>query len=289
MPAGVLLIPRAGAVNLVDDVIAQGARAHELGVKQVWLAQQQLNYDAIALAGLVGAAVPGLDVGTSVVPINPRHPLIVAQLAQTAQAATHGNFSLGLGLGAALVERPAFGSDWTNVITRLREHLTILRSAFDTGSVDFHGSEISASPTWPLRVAGGTGELADGTIPYLAGPKTIGDFIVPRITKAAADAGRPAPHVIAAVPVQLSADIENAREVAAQQLSFYESIPSYRKVIAREGVDSVLDLPAVGPEETVVRQLHSYLDAGATELTLSPLERTDSAEREALWSLAAGF
>ena len=90
------------------------------------------------------------------VPINPRHPLIIAQLAQTAQAATHGRFSLGLGLGARAIERPAFGSDWTNVITRLREHLTILRSAFDTGSADFHGSEISASPTWPLHVAGGT-------------------------------------------------------------------------------------------------------------------------------------
>jgi F420-dependent oxidoreductase-like protein len=305
MPAGVLLIPRPGAANLVDDVIAQAARAHELGVEQVWLAQQ-LNYDAISLAALIGAAVPGLGVGTSVVPINPRHPLIIAQLAQTAQAATRGRFSHGLGLGARAIERPAFGSDWTNVITRLREHLTILRSVLDTGSVDFHGSEISASPTWPVQVAGGTpipvyvaamgpkalqvtGELADGTVPYLAGPKTIGEFIVPTITKAAADAGRPAPRVIVAVPVQLSADIDTARRTAAQQLSFYETIPSYRKVIAREGVDSVVDLAAVGPEKTVVQQLHSYLEAGATELTLSPLERTDSAEREALRSLAAGL
>jgi F420-dependent oxidoreductase-like protein len=305
MPAGVLLIPRPGAVNLVDDVVAQAARAHELGVKHVWLAQQ-LNYDAISLAALVGAAVPGLGVGTSVVPINPRHPLIIGQLAQTAQAATHGNFSLGLGLGARLVERPAFGRDWTNVITRLREHLTILRSVFDTGSVDFHGDEISASPTWPVQVAGGTpvpvyvaamgpkalqvtGELADGTIPYLAGPRTIGEFIVPTINKAAAQAGRPAPRVIVAVPVQLSADVENARAAAAQQLSFYEAIPSYRKVIAREGIDNIVDLAAIGTEKTVVRQLHSYVEAGATDLTLSPLERTDSAELEALWSLAAAL
>jgi F420-dependent oxidoreductase-like protein len=305
MPAGVLLIPRPGAANLVDDVIGQARRAHELGVKKVWLAQQ-LNYDAISLAALVGAAVPGLGVGTSVVPINPRHPLIVAQLAQTAQAATHGNFSLGLGLGARVIERPAFGGDWPHVITRLREHLTILRSVIDTGSVDFHGSEISASPTWPVQVAGGTpvpiyvaamgpkalrvtGELADGTIPYLAGPRTIGEFIVPTINKAAAEAGRPVPLVITAVPVLLSADIESARAAAAEQLSFYEAIPSYRNVIAREGVDSITELAAVGPEEAVARQLASYLDAGATELTLSPLERSDSADREALWRLAAAL
>lgn len=305
MPAGVLLIPRAGAANLVDDVLDQARRAHELGVRKVWLAQQ-LNYDAISLAAIVGAAVPGLGVGTSVVPINPRHPLIVAQLAQTAQAATHGNFSLGLGLGARLIERPAFGSDWTNVITRLREHLTILHSVFDTASVDFHGSEISASPTWPVQVAGGTpipvyvaamgpkalqvtGELADGTIPYLAGPRTIGEFIVPTINKAAAEAGRPVPRVIAAVPVLVSEDVESARAAAAQQLGFYEAIPSYRNVIAREGVASITDLAAIGSEEAVVRQLTSYLDAGATELTLSPLERTDSADREALWRLAAAL
>ena len=75
-------------------------RAYDLGVRQVWLSQQN-DHDAIALAAVVGAAVPGLGVGTSVVPINPRHPLIVASLAQTAQAASHGNFSLGLGLGRA--------------------------------------------------------------------------------------------------------------------------------------------------------------------------------------------
>jgi F420-dependent oxidoreductase-like protein len=305
MPAGVLLIPRPGAANLVDDVIDQARRAHELGVKKVWLAQQ-LNYDAISLAALVGAAVPGLGVGTSVVPINPRHPLIVAQLAQTAQAATHGNFSLGLGLGARVIEHRAFGVDWPHAITRLREHLTILRSVIDTASVDFHGSEISASPMWPVQVAGGTpvpiyvaamgpkalrvtGELADGTIPYLAGPRTIGEFIVPTINKAAAEAGRPVPQVITAVPVLLSADVESGRAAAAEQLSFYEAIPSYRNVIAREGVDSITELAAVGPEEAVARQLASYLDAGATELTLSPLERTDSADREALWRLAAAL
>lgn len=67
-------------MNRVDDVVAQATRAYDLGVRQVWLGQQN-DHDAIALAALVGAAVPGLGVGTAVVPINPRHPLIVASLA----------------------------------------------------------------------------------------------------------------------------------------------------------------------------------------------------------------
>jgi alkanesulfonate monooxygenase SsuD/methylene tetrahydromethanopterin reductase-like flavin-dependent oxidoreductase (luciferase family) len=54
---------------------------------------QQFVFDAIALAAVIGSAVPGVRVGTSVVPINPRHPLIVAAAAQTAQAATHPHSS----------------------------------------------------------------------------------------------------------------------------------------------------------------------------------------------------
>src|SRR6476619_6435914 len=296
MLTGVVLYPNPNAVNVVDDVVSQARRAYELGVRQVWLAQQ-FDHDAIALAGLVGAAVPGLGVGTSVVPINPRHPLIVASLAQTAQAASHGNFSLGLGLGAHAPERQAFGTSWPNTITRLREHLMVLRSIFDTGAVDFSGSEISAHPGWPVRVAGGTpvpvfvaamgpkalqvtGELADGTLPYLAGPRTISEFIEPTIAKAAADAGRPKPRIIAAVPALVSDDVDSARNFAAEQLSFYEAIPSYQKVIAREGVGSAAELAAVGSAESVKRQLQSYLDAGATDVVLSALDRADASVAE---------
>jgi F420-dependent oxidoreductase-like protein len=305
MPTGIVLFPNPQASNVVDDVVAQAARAYELGVRQVWLAQQ-FDHDAIALAGLVGAAVPGLGVGTSVVPINPRHPLIVASLAQTAQAASHGNFSLGLGLGAHEPERQAFGTSWLNTIGRLREHLTVLRSIFDTGAVDFTGDEISAQPGWPVRVAGGTpvpvyvaamgpkalqvtGELADGTLPFIAGPRAIEEFIQPTIAKAAADAGRPKPRVIASVPVLVSDDVDAAREVAAQHLGFYATIPSYQKVIAREGADSVADLAVVGPAESVVRQLKRYLDAGATDITLSAIDRADPAQAEALWAVAASL
>jgi F420-dependent oxidoreductase-like protein len=305
MPTGIFLFPDSSATNVVDNVIAQAQRAYRAGVRQIWLAQQ-FDHDAIALAGLIGAAVPRLGVGTSVVPINPRHPLIVASSAQTAQAASHGNFSLGLGLGAHEPERLAFGTSWPNTIGRLREHLTVLRSIFDNGAVDFHGDEFSASPSWPVTLAGGTpvpvyvaamgpkalqvtGELADGTMPYLAGPRTIAEFIEPTIAKAAADAGRPKPRIIAAVPTLVSDDVDAAREATAQQLAFYETIPSYQKVIAREGVANVVDLAAVGTADAVTRQLKRYLDAGATDVVLSPVNRSDSSRLESLWEIAASL
>jgi len=309
MSAGIVLRVDPNAANVVDDVVSRAWRAHEIGVHQVWLAQQ-FDYEAITLAALIGAAVPGLGVGTSVVPINPRHPLIMASLAQTAQAASHGNFSLGLGLGAHEPERQAFGASWPNTIPRLREHLTVLRSIFTEGAVDFHGDEFTASPGWPVAVPGGaplpvyvaamgpkalrvTAELADGTLPYLAGPRTIAEFIEPTIAKAAADAGRPKPRIIASVPVLVTEDSQNdidaGRDLAARQLSFYETIPSYRRVIAREGVDNVAELAAVGGSDAVARRLKTYLDAGATDVVLSPLDRSESADREAVWAVAASL
>jgi F420-dependent oxidoreductase-like protein len=302
MPTGIVLRVNPDAGNVVDDVVTQARRAYEAGVGQVWLAQQ-FDIDAITLSAVIGAAVPGLGVGTSVVPINPRHPLLVASASQTAQAASHGRFSLGLGLGAHHPERQAFGTDWPKPVQRLREHLTVLRAVLDDGAVDFRGEHFTASPEWPVRVAGGapipvyvaamgpaalrvTGELADGTMPYLAGPRTLEEFIVPTIGAAAAAAGRPQPRIIAMVPALVSDDATAARELAAERLEFYQSIPSYQKVIARERVDNVAELAAVGSEAQVRTRLQAYRDAGATDLVLSPL-RAEPADLEALWSVAS--
>jgi F420-dependent oxidoreductase-like protein len=301
MLTGVVLKPDPHADNAVDDVVAQARRAYDAGVRQIWLSQPY-DYDAIALAGLIGAAVPGLGVGTSAVPINPRHPLLMASLAQTAQAASHGNFSLGLALGAHALERRAFGTAWPNTVQRLREHLSVLRSIFNAGTVDFEGNEITAKPEWPVKLPGGTpvpvyvgamapkslqvtAELAEGTLTFLAGPRTLAEFIEPTLAKAAAEAGRPKPSIIAAVPVLVSRDEDDARLQAAQELASHQTILSYQKVIARERVSHVADIAAVGPLKSVARQLRRYRDAGATDIVISPL-RSEPGDLEAVFRLA---
>src|SRR5258705_1744074 len=51
-----------------------------------------------------------------------------------------------------------------------------------------------------LRIAG---ERTSGTILWMADERAIAEHVVPRITKAAAGAGRPAPRIVAGVPVCL--------------------------------------------------------------------------------------
>jgi alkanesulfonate monooxygenase SsuD/methylene tetrahydromethanopterin reductase-like flavin-dependent oxidoreductase (luciferase family) len=43
----------------------------------------------------VGREVAGVELGTAVIPTYPRHPLLMAQQALTAQAATGGRFAGG--------------------------------------------------------------------------------------------------------------------------------------------------------------------------------------------------
>jgi F420-dependent oxidoreductase-like protein len=272
----------------------------------LWLGQQ-LDYDAISLAAVIGTAIPTVAVGTSVVPINPRHPLIVAAGAQTAQAATHGKFSLGLGLGVSFLEESVFGITTSNTVQRLREFLTVLRAIQEDRTVNFHGSQLTAvDPSMlPVALAGATpfplyvaamgpralrvtGELADGTLPANAGPRTIEGFIAPTIAQAAADAGRPPPRINAIVGVAVTGDVDAARAAAATRLAVYDSIPSYQKVFAREGVSSAIDLAVIGPAEMVSRRLKSYLDAGATDLTLLPLQ-TEPDQLRRLYEVAAAF
>ena len=133
-----------------------------------------------------------------------------------------------------------------------------------------------------LRAAG---ELADGTLPYLAGPRTLDSFIVPGITKAAEAAGRPAPRIAAGVPASVTGDPERARTQAFQALGGYARTPAYQAVLEREGITNVADLALIGDEATVAAGIRRYLDAGATDVRISPAAFATDEERVRTWQL----
>jgi F420-dependent oxidoreductase-like protein len=293
--------PNPTADNTVDDALRQARAARDSGVQSVWFGQR-FDLDALTLAAVVATAVPELNIGTAIVPINPRHPLLVASAAQTVQAASHGRFSLGIGLGGNDVERHSFGLPAIRQLTRLREYLTVLDAILSGGTVDFDGLELSAHTPLSAVVPGGrpiplyvaamgpkalavAGAMADGTVTYLAGPRTIGELIKPAIDRAAADAGRPTPKILASIPVSVTTDVEHARAAAANSLNFYDQFPSYQKVLASEGLDHAAELAIIGNEDHVATELGRYRDAGTTDLILSPFDLTTEALR-ALWRLA---
>ena len=303
---GVALNPPPGAANAVDGATAYAREAVAAGLRSGWFGQR-MDYDAINLAGIVGSRVSEITLGTSAVPVFGRHPLLVSGQAQTTQAATHGRFQLGLALGAKGLLEPAFGSPYERPVALLREFLTALRALLETGEADFHGELMTASPPLSTRVPGAddptvpllvaamgpqalrvTGELADGTLPFLAGPKTLAERIVPTLNRAAEAAGRPTPRVVALVPGVVThgeRETEAARQAAAEQMAFYDSIPSYQRVVQSEGVSRAAELMVVGDEETVAAEARRYVEAGATEVVFTQTDLLGDEPRLRTWRL----
>jgi alkanesulfonate monooxygenase SsuD/methylene tetrahydromethanopterin reductase-like flavin-dependent oxidoreductase (luciferase family) len=83
--------------NAVEALIEQAKQLAAAGVNAVWLTQR-FDYDATTVAALIAREVPDIEIGTAVVPIYPRHPIALSMQAQTAQAVSHGRFTLGLGM-----------------------------------------------------------------------------------------------------------------------------------------------------------------------------------------------
>ncbi|MGW1075053.1 LLM class F420-dependent oxidoreductase [Streptomyces sp. NPDC002537] len=301
MTVGVALAA-TGAGNQIDATVRLAKEAATAGLRSAWFGQN-FGADSPQLAAIVGREVPDLQVGTSAIPVFGRHPLIVSSQAQTAQAATHGRYHLGLALGTRLLTESGFGITFERPIARLREFLVALRQLTETGTADFHGELLTATTPIPARVPGAeagvpllvaamgpqalrvSGELADGILPYLAGPRALAEHIVPALTAAANAAGRPAPRIVALVPGVVTDDVDSVRAKFAEQLAFYEQIPSYARVIELSGGKRAADVAVIGDEETVAAEVRRYRDAGATEVVFSGTDIAGDADRHRTWNL----
>ncbi|MCZ0982144.1 LLM class F420-dependent oxidoreductase [Streptomyces diastatochromogenes] len=286
----------------IDDTVRLGREAYEAGLHSAWFGQT-FAYDSPSLAAIVGREVPGLQVGTSAIPVFGRHPLLVSSQAQTAQAATGGRYHLGLALGTRHLTETGFGLPYERPIGLLREFLTALRPLLETGEADFHGELLTATTPYSAAVPGArppvpvlvaamgpqalrvSGELADGILPFLAGPRALAEHIVPAVTAAAEAAGRPAPRIVALVPGVVTADAEGVREKAVEAHALYERIPSYQRVIELSGAERAAELALIGDEETVAEGVRRYREAGATEVVFASTDLGGEDDRRRTWKL----
>ena len=117
-----------------------------------------------------------------------------------------------------------------------------------------------------LRIAG---EMAQGTITWMVGPTTLDTHIVPRITRAAESGGREAPRVCVGLPICVTDDRSAAFERAGEFFQNYGNLPSYRRMLDIEGVESPAEIAIIGNESEVEAQLRALSDAGATDYLAS--------------------
>ena len=258
---------------------------------QMAVSSQIFGYDALTLLAVIGREVPDIELLTSVVPTYPRHPIMLAGQALTVQAVTGGRLTLGIGLSHQVVIEGMFGYSYDRPARHMRDYLNALMPLLRGEQVTYEGETLKAATMAPLDVKAPAppvlvaalaptmlklaGSLAEGTTTWMTGPATVESHIVPSITKAAADAGRPSPRVAVGLPVCVTADADAARERAAKTFAIYGQLPSYAAMLEREGAAGPADVAIVGDAESVAAQVRAIADVGATEFVAAPYGSRD--------------
>jgi F420-dependent oxidoreductase-like protein len=258
--------------------------------------------DAITAIALAGSRTSRIEMATGVVPSPPRHPAALAQQALTAQAACGGRFVLGIGLSHKIVIEDMFGLSYAHPAKQMREYLEVLMPLLEGKPASFQGDiyrvnaglQVAGADPVPVLVAALgprmlqlTGELAHGTTTWMTGLKTLGEHVVPTITRAASAAGRAAPRILAAIPIALTDDVDGAREACNRAFAIYPTLPSYRAMLDREGVDQPSGVALIGDEETLRAGLARFRDAGVTDFAASPFPAGDGVVQRTVAFLAS--
>ena len=280
---------RIGTLIDVDrplgDTVAQLQRFADAGLDHAF-AVQIFGPDALTLLAAAGSQVPGIGLGTGVVPVYPRHPMMLAQQALTVQWATANRLLLGIGLSHQVVVENVWGMSFDRPAAYMKEYLASLMPLLRGETVTSPGERITTNAFAPVDVAGVSvppvlvaalgpamlklaGTVADGTITWMTGTGTIASHIAPTITAAAEAAGRPSPRIVVSLPIAVTADVEGAKERINEVFSIYPNLPSYKAMLDKEGAEAAADIGFVGDEEAVAASITRLADAGATDFVAS--------------------
>jgi F420-dependent oxidoreductase-like protein len=265
----------------IDRIVEQAVEAEAAGFSSLWFPSNVLG-DPLAAIAVAGRATESIELGTAVLVTYAAHPLLTAaRVAGTAAAMGRPGLVLGMGPSHDMAIEGAYGLSYARVGTHTEEYARVVTAALRGDAVDLDGEELSAhagAPTaapFPVPVLLGAlaprmlrvaGEVADGTVTWMANRDALASHVVPRITAAASAAGRPAPRVVAGLPVAVHDDIDEAREAAAKAYGFYGQLPNYARILHHGGLEHSADACIVGDEDSVAAQLRALVDAGATDV-----------------------
>jgi F420-dependent oxidoreductase-like protein len=290
MRIGLMIGPeRARYRTKVERLLADVRWAEDAGLATVWIPQIPDEFDALTAAALVGAETTRIEIGTAVVPVQPRHPIALAQQALSVQAVCEGRLRLGLGVSHHWIIDEMLGLPYERPVLTMGAYLDVLDQAFGgPGTVDVDNELFrvhspldvtDVAPTPVLMAALGplmlrlAGERTDGTILWMADERAIASHVIPHLTGAASAAGRPAPRVVAGIPVCLCSEreVDAATARANRILAEAEVSPNYQHLLDHGDARNVGDILAAGSESTIEKRLRGFADAGVTDVSVRVL------------------
>ena len=271
-----------GGASSVDKIIEQARQAEADGFASIWYASV-VTGDPLVPMAMAGRETSSIELGTAVLQTYPCHPLLQANRAASVTAAMgRPGFTLGIGPSHEPLVRGVYGLSYDHPGRSTEEYVRILAALMRGEDVDVEGEDWvahaagrSVAPAHPvpvlvsalgprlLRVAG---EVADGTILWMAPVRAVEQHVVPRVHAAARAAGRPAPRIVAGLPVAVHDDEAEARAAAAASSTMYSGMANYQRILDIGGAATPADAAVVGDETSVRRQLQALIDVGATDI-----------------------
>ncbi|MBX6341670.1 MAG: LLM class flavin-dependent oxidoreductase [Thermomicrobiaceae bacterium] len=300
-------LPRAG-MDLVEKRTASAAleaiaRAETHGVPMIWSTVGRAP-DPPTFFAAAAVRTQTIGLGTAIVPTYSRHPVVLATQALALDQLAPGRFRLGVGPSHRPTIEGALGLEMGRPLDHLREYVTVLRQLLQEGRADFDGAYFSVhvqiegrAPGVPIYVSALrerafhlAGEVADGAISWLCPVAYLRERAVPALRAGAEAADRPAPRLIAHVPVVMTEDRNTMLRVARPRIAGYGRLPFYAAMFADAGYpvgpsgevsDDLLDhLVVSGDEAEVRRRLDGILGGGIDELLVMLIPAENPAEEE---------
>lgn len=274
-----------GGGSSVDRIVRQAVEAEADGFTSLWFASAVFGDPLVPMA-IAGKATTTIELGTSVLQTYTCHPVLQANRAAAAAAAMERpGFTLGVGPSHQVVIEDVYGLSYKDVGTHTEEYIEVLAPLLRGEGVTHSGTHfrVNIPAVTPLpqpvnlmlsalapRLLCVAGESTAGTILWMANARSIDLHVAPKINAAAAAAGRPAPRIVAGLPVVVHDDVDEAREKAARDFANYGVLPNYRRILDIGGAAGPADAAIIGDEASVSAQIQALFDAGATDVWAAP-------------------
>src|SRR6266571_6588327 len=255
--SNLLVRGRVGLVIEARDVataITRIREAEHAGIRQAWMTQSVGMLDTLTLFAAVAAQTTRIRLCTSIVPIYPRHPLVMALQAATVDALASGRLRLGVGTSHRHVMENIYGLSMPSPLAYLREYVEVMRHGLWEGRVDHQGTffKVAASIPRPAQIpllisALGekafrlAGEIADGAISWVCPVPYLLNTALPALRAGAQAQHRPAPPLVAHIPVAMSSDEAAVEGAVKSRISFYTKAPFYVHMFAAAGFPIAAD------------------------------------------------
>jgi 5,10-methylenetetrahydromethanopterin reductase len=287
----------------LEKTLERASGLRDRGFTRLW-SSQIFGPDTLTVFAVVGREYRDLDLGTAVVPIQTRHPTMLAAQARTVQEAIGGRLSLGIGLSHKAVVEGMWGISFERPAKYMSEYLDALAPMLRGERASSHGERVSATTIGTLgpsdvrtpgllvaalapKMLEMAGTVTDGTLTWMTGVKTIATHVVPTINAAAAAAGRPTPRVVCSLPISVTGDVADTMAKVNEQLAIYGTLPSYRAMLDREGAAGPADVGLFGSRDEVLEKLHALAEAGVTEF--SAALAGDANDRDATYDTLVAY